>query len=650
MSSLRHRCLALALAAGAWGGAGAQESTRPAATPELMQALARGGYVIYFRHGHTHWQQKIIEQSMQAEGRHDLANCATQRNLDDLGRDDARRIHAALQAARIPVGAVLSSLYCRPAEYVAIITSRTPERVRWLTGLSTPETLREIKRAVATPPPAGTNVFMGGHGDRPFDLTGLVIQEGDALVFDPRRHRADDPGKFAPVAWIKPAEWLALTGAAAPVASAAPTLARIAWPTSATHDADNQRASLPMLVEGSALDPAALRRALQLVRENAAKNVEVTLAPGAAAGTEAQVAIAAVRPWSLGAGLDHASAHGDLSDAGGLDRVWFAATHANLWNRDHQATLRLSHAARGEGANHSIAYRAPLPRSGTMLGIVATRAHEAVGLDAEERAITGAGRSLMLYARQHLDPRADYHHHLQLSLADRRWTGAGEPRVRSRPLALAYAGHWEQEWIGWKFALEGAANLPGGRGNDDASYAQATAGGASSRRWQALRAQGEWMRVLTYDIRLRLAGRAQWSDDGLIAGEQFALGGSLQPWGSSFGLWPRAPWLHRDGLRGLPERSAAGDRGAAASAELWSRRLWGQDLRVGGFVDLGLVQRRASAPGLERSEDAASLGLNLHWQQRGRFALSASLAHVPDGGGAVRGRSQRVDVSIAARF
>jgi hemolysin activation/secretion protein len=256
----------------------------------------------------------------------------------------------------------------------------------------------------------------------------------------------------------------------------------------------------------------------------------------------------------------------------------------------------------------------------------------------------------MLYARQHLDPRADYHHHVQLSLADRRWSDAGAPLVRSRPLTLGYAGHWEQEWIGWRFAVEGAANLPGGRGNDAASYAQATGGGASSRRWHALRAQAEWMRVLTYDIRLRFAGRAQWSGDALIAGEQFALGGALQPWGSSFGLWPRAPWLHRDGLRGLPERGVAGDSGAAASAELWSRRLWGQDLRIGGFVDVGRVQRDAPAPGLERSDDAASLGLNLHWQQRGQFAVSASLAHVADGGGAVRGGAQRVDVSLAARF
>lgn len=626
---------ALVTASVCLGAAVAQEPMPPrAGTPELMRALASGGYVIYFRHGHTQWQQKVIEQAMTAEGRHDLTQCATQRNLDDTGRADARRIAAALQAARIPVGQVLASLYCRPAEYVALIAGRAPERVRWLTGLSTPESLREIKRAVATAPAAGTNTLLGGHGDRPFDLTGLVIQEGDALVFDPRNHRADDPAKFTPVAWITPAQWLASSGAAPPRAHDAPTLARIVWPSSAHHDAANLRRSLPALVEGAALDAAAHRRALQLLRENPSKNVETTFASSAAGddAVDVQVAIADTRPWSIGAGIAHASAH----DGGGRgrDRVWLSASHANLFNRDHHATLHIARAARGQGTTTSVAYRAPLPHRGTMLGLVATRAHEGAGLDADERAIAGSGRHLTLYARQHLAPRADYHHRLQLALADHRWSGDDERDTRSRPFALGYAAQWEQEWIGWQFNVEGVA---------DATR-------RSGQRWQALRAQAQWLRVLTYDIRLRLAGRMQWSDKRLLPGEQFALGGALQPWGSSFGLWPRGPWLHRDGLRGVPERAGLGSSGAVASAELWSRRLFAQDLRVGGFVDLGTAQRRATTAGSAGDAHAASLGLNAHWQLRGQLALAASAAHVVRGGGVVRNGANRIDLTLSARY
>ncbi len=630
--------------------ASAQEPQAPreGGTPELMQALAQGGYVIYFRHGHTHWQQKLIEQGMQAEGRHDLANCATQRNLDPIGRADGRRIHAALTAARIPVGQVLASLYCRPAEYVGLITARTPVRARWLTGLSTPETLLEIKREVATPPAPGTNTFLGGHGDRPFDLTGLVIQEGDALVFDPRRHRADDPGKFKPVAWIKPAEWTALAGAVPTPSSGVPMIADVNVHGTAFHDAANVRASLPILERGMRLDAAAeaaLARSEQLARESPSRNVEVLFTPAAAPGeVNAEVAVASRLPWAATLGWSHADAGTSSTTPARRDRVWLGAEHSNLWNLDHQVALQLSDGTGRDGRNASLGYRAPWPERGVMFGAVATRAQEGAGLDAELQPITGSGRLLTLYARGHLVPQGDYHHQVQLSLSDRSWVDSGAPRVRSRPLELGYAAHWEQEWIGWKFATAWAVNLPGGA-DSDATH-DASANPDASPHWNALRLDAQWLRILTYDIRLRLSGRAQWSNDALIAGEQFALGGALQPWGSSFGVWSRAPWIGRDGVRGLAERALRGDSGAQASVELWSRRLFGQDLRVGAFVDAGSVHRVGPA----QDANASSLGLLLHWQLRGQVALSSSAAHVLRGAGSVADDSNRFDLVLLLRY
>lgn len=655
-----HHCawlITLLLAPVAATAQDAAVAARAGGTPELMRALHDGGYVVYFRHGHTQWQQKILEQAMQAEGRHDLANCATQRNLDAIGRADAQRIGAALQPARIPIGEVLASLYCRPAEYVQIITGKAPQRVRWLTGLSTPETLREIKRAVATPPAPGTNTVLGGHGDRPFELTGLVIQEGDALVFDPRRHRGDDPGTFAPLAWIKPREWAALVpaGAAPPAAPAAPLrppiVAAITWPSSDHHDADNLRASLPTLGSGAAVDDAALARALALVRENPSKNLEVAFAPAASPdGVQARLALADVKPWRLGAGIDQASAHGDGAGAG-HDRLWLSATHANLWQRDHQLSVRWARVARSGHDTWSGAYRAPLPAFDTLLGAVLTRADDGAGLDADGEPITGAARTLRVFARRHLSPRDDYHHHLQLSLADHDWFARdGAPAVRSRPLALGYRGHWEEEWIGWHLGVEGVSNLPGGRRNDAASIGNATGDASATRRWHALRADGEWLRILTYDIRLRLAARAQWADRALVPGERLALGGTLAPWGSAFGVWRREPWLHRAALRGLPERALAGDDGAVVSAELWSRRLAGHDLRIGGFVDAGEVRRRVASAGSGDRDTATSGGVVAHWQWRGQLAAAFSAARLLNGGGGYRRGAQRVELTLAGSY
>ena len=57
LSIWQVRVAALLLLANCLTPALAQE--RDKGTPALMRALAQGGYVIYFRHGHTHWQQKL---------------------------------------------------------------------------------------------------------------------------------------------------------------------------------------------------------------------------------------------------------------------------------------------------------------------------------------------------------------------------------------------------------------------------------------------------------------------------------------------------------------------------------------------------------------------------------------------------------------
>ncbi|MBP0445328.1 histidine phosphatase family protein [Roseomonas sp. SSH11] len=45
-----------------------------------------------------------------------LGDCSTQRNLDEAGRDQARRIGEAIRARGVPVGAVLTSRWCRTTE------------------------------------------------------------------------------------------------------------------------------------------------------------------------------------------------------------------------------------------------------------------------------------------------------------------------------------------------------------------------------------------------------------------------------------------------------------------------------------------------------------------------------------------------------
>ena len=88
--------------------ASAGASTALAADAAAWRVLLSGRGIALFRHA-------------QAPGTGDppgfrLDDCATQRNLDETGREQARRIGAELRARRVPVAAVWSSQWCRARE------------------------------------------------------------------------------------------------------------------------------------------------------------------------------------------------------------------------------------------------------------------------------------------------------------------------------------------------------------------------------------------------------------------------------------------------------------------------------------------------------------------------------------------------------
>lgn len=99
------RAALLLIAAALPAPASAQSEAR------AWEVLAGGG-VVLFRHAN-------------APGGGDppgmrIGECATQRNLDAAGRDQARRIGAAFSGRGIAVGAVLTSQWCRTRETAAL--------------------------------------------------------------------------------------------------------------------------------------------------------------------------------------------------------------------------------------------------------------------------------------------------------------------------------------------------------------------------------------------------------------------------------------------------------------------------------------------------------------------------------------------------
>jgi phosphohistidine phosphatase SixA len=150
---------------------------------QLVEALRRGGQLIYVRHGATDASQRDSDPN-------NLANCATQRNLTEAGRQQARAIGEALKTLEVPVGRVLTSEYCRAREFARLMFGKEADVEP---SLVLPDTLTEqqraqnteaLKRVLAQAPQSGANTFLVSHSTNIRLASAVDLPaEGGAAVF-----------------------------------------------------------------------------------------------------------------------------------------------------------------------------------------------------------------------------------------------------------------------------------------------------------------------------------------------------------------------------------------------------------------------------------------------------------------------------------
>lgn len=100
---MRRRQLLQAISAGFAGA-----TWRAAAAADAASALTEGGVVVLMRHA--------LAPGVGDPAGFDLAQCSTQRNLSDEGREQARRIGAWFRSQNLRPSAVRSSQWCRCLE------------------------------------------------------------------------------------------------------------------------------------------------------------------------------------------------------------------------------------------------------------------------------------------------------------------------------------------------------------------------------------------------------------------------------------------------------------------------------------------------------------------------------------------------------
>ena len=150
------------------------------------------------------------------------------------------------------------------------------------------------------------------------------------------------------------------------------------------------------------------------------------------------------------------------------------------------------------------------------------------------------------------------------------------------------------------------------------------------------RLSASYTRQLPRDFQLRAAANAQLTNDMLVAGEQFGLGGL-------------------DSVRGFTEREIANDRGLRTSLEGYSpdfgtRLHAGVSARALIFFDYGQLKRNGALPGEKPGEAVSSAGVGLRLFYGNNISLRLDYGTVMQPGGLQGRGDQRLQGAFAWLF
>jgi len=210
------------------------------------------------------------------------------------------------------------------------------------------------------------------------------------------------------------------------------------------------------------------------------------------------------------------------------------------------------------------------------------------------------------------------------------------PDITVHPVSLGYAGVKRMTASELSFNGLFASNIPGGNDGGQANF-DATRTGATSY-YNLLRAGINFAHAFRNDWQSRVGLTGQYTDDLLIPGEQFGIGGM-------------------DTVRGYLPREVAADKGYAAQLEVYTPNFadsaglndkWRS--RVVGFYDYGNVRNNDPLPGELTSQSLASTGLGLRMSYGKSVILRFDVAQILRAFGTRETSDQRIAASLAVIY
>lgn len=168
---------------------------------ELVKVLQSGGHVVYMRHTKTNRNQEDLDHK-------NLSNCATQRNLSEEGRAQARVIKEAFKTLGIKVESVFSSPYCRAKDTanIAFGNFQISNDLRYLSHIpdhEQPAAIERINGMLGKAPSNGGISILVSHTENLKRTTGIWPKNSGVMhVFKPL-----PGGGFSHLGKIDPGEW-----------------------------------------------------------------------------------------------------------------------------------------------------------------------------------------------------------------------------------------------------------------------------------------------------------------------------------------------------------------------------------------------------------------------------------------------------------
>lgn len=373
------------------------------------------------------------------------------------------------------------------------------------------------------------------------------------------------------------------------------------------YDEANIRRTVPELREGTT--PNFKRMAVQtaIANENPNKQVQVGLRESDEPDRiDATISVREQRPWTFAVSLSNVGGTPNT----GRDRLSVSGGHTNLFDRDHQfvGAYTTSLDSPSDVKQLGLAYKVPLYQLGGVAGLSYTRS-DVVG-NFGTFTSTGAGHTFGANYTWYLPPDGGRRSYVTLAIDDKVFEApvtSGVPVTgqdqRSRPVSLSYTARSETDDSIFAYDVGVAVNTGSGDDNNLGAY-RSQDPRIDTAAWKALRGGISFSSKFADSWLWSARGLFQWSEDALIAGEQFGIGGASSVRGTR------------------TERPVLGDAGLSASLEATTPEV-APGLRFVGFLDAGYVRSNIAAPPHRPPSDRlAGFGLGLRWF-RGNFSFTA---------------------------